>query len=322
MINDLNLVLCTSDKEWAEFLACSPQGTRYALKEVINSLSCKVDCWFVMSKQKIVAGIPIVTQNKAASSLPMHTYYIGLLYHNDVYNCKANRKTECEIVISEFVMDTLSEKYEKFELSLHHSISDVRGFDWFNYHTPDRGRAKISPQYTAISDLVPLGDIRTEARGSRRREAGYAQTREGLTFHLDGTVEELSILYQETFSRQSVNIPSLELNITAQFAEYLVKHDFGKIAVVRNALGEAQAAGLLFYDFNGVVHLPVVGTKTTKYGGTMLYFQMMEYAAKKGYKHMDFNGANSPSRSYFKHSIGAKAQLFFHVSWTSPLSKA
>lgn len=62
----------------------------------------------------------------------------------------------------------------------------------------------------------------------------------------------------------------------------------------------------------------MVGTLDTKYGGTMLYFGMMDHAAEQGCTMMDFNGANSPARGYFKHSIGAKAQLYFHLVWQKP----
>lgn len=318
MIKDLELSLCTNHDDWSNFLTQSPQGTRYALQEIMHALGCKVDFWFVMHKSQIVAGIPIVLSNSAAEGLPIHTYYIGLMYHNDLYKGKANRTTECEIAISEFVMDELSQKYARIELSLHHSITDVRGFDWFNYHKPEAGRAQILPQYTAISSLQPISNIRAEARSSRRREEGYAKTREQLEFSLDGNVQELVGLYVETFKRQSVELEAATITATEQFAEYILSQEFAEIAVVRDETGEAQAAGLVFYDFSGHVHLPVVGTKETKYGGTLLYFQMMEHAAKKGYQYMDFNGANSPNRGYFKHSIGAKAQLFFNVSWVRP----
>lgn len=305
---------------WEELLTNSPQGTRYASPAVINALGCEVDNWLVLNKNQIVAGVPVITSNRASHGLPMHSYYIGLMYHKDIYKGKENRKTECEIAISEFVMDELSKVYDCVEFSLHHSISDVRGFDWFNYHSPENGRAKISPQYTAISNLQPLSDIRAQARSSRRREEGYAKTREGLHFFMNGTAEELVELYRQTFVRQSLEVSESELQVTMQFASYLLSQQLGEIAVVRDGAGAAQAAGLLFYDLSGFVHIPVVGTLETKYGGTLLYFQMMEYAANKGFEYMDFNGANSPSRGYFKHSVGAKAQLFFHVSWQKPVN--
>ena len=108
------------------------------------------------------------------------------------------------------------------------------------------------------------------------------------------------------------------LSTTKQFANYILDNNLGVIAVTRDGSGNAHTAGLMLFDFNDMVHLPVVGTSETRYGGTMLYFSMMDYAVERGYKIIDFNGANSPKRAYFKHSIGGETRLYFHVSWSKP----
>ena len=97
-----------------------------------------------------------------------------------------------------------------------------------------------------------------------------------------------------------------------------MQHNRAVIAVTRDEDGIATTAGLLLDDYHGRAHLPVVGTSGSRYGGTLLYFGIMDLAAERGARVMDFNGANSPSRGYFKHSIGGEATLYFHINWSRP----
>ncbi len=294
------------------------QGTRYALPEVIAALGCDVEYWFVVSKTRVVAGVPIIIHNKAGQNLPIHSYYIGLMYHQDIFNSKANRRTECELAISEFVMQALSLRYSEFKLSLHPSLQDVRGIDWFNYHEPEKGRAVIAPRYTACAELNSCAAIRAAARGSRRREEKYAISRERLSFSIEGEVGELIDLYSQTLEKQAITLASQIKQATADFAALILNNGMGNIGVVKNENNIAVAAGLLFYDYNQLVHLPVVGIGASQYAGTFLYFKIMDHASKLGYKQIDFNGANSPKRGYFKHSIGGQAQLYFEINWRQP----
>ncbi|MEP3635857.1 MAG: hypothetical protein ABJN14_01170 [Paracoccaceae bacterium] len=56
-------------------------------------------------------------------------------------------------------------------------------------------------------------------------------------------------------------------------------------------------------------------TSETSYGGTMLYYQILDFAMAQGGSAVDFDGANSPNRGYFKHSLGAMPELYFEVSY-------
>ncbi len=84
---------------------------------------------------------------------------------------------------------------------------------------------------------------------------------------------------------------------------------------VRDPTGVALAIALIFSDYDGTVHVPAVGTGDTRFGGTLLYFAILDQALADGAKSVDFNGANSPKRAYFKHSIGARPVLYFDISY-------
>ena len=318
-MNNLTLERAEDMAEWNDFVALSTQGSLYATATIIEALGCKADYWYLKRNGYPVLGVPVIVKNAIGTGLPSYSYYVGIMYHPDAWNCKANRRTENEMLFCEVLMMKLSELYDRIELCLHPSISDVRGLDWFNYHTPERGRVQIHPKYTAQAMLQPVELIRRNAKSSRRRDEKYAINRENLYFSLDGTVEELVSLYDGTLLRQDIKVSKMGLDITEQFARTLLVQSLGIIAVVRDKNKQAKNAGLLMFDHHKLVHLPVVGSSDTRYGGTMLYFGMMEHAAKLGFTLIDFNGANSPKRGYFKHSIGGKVQLYFHMVWERPL---
>lgn len=313
----LTLQRCTDQTAWDEFLSKSPQASLYCTQGVIDALGCKAEYWFVMRNGYPVAGIPVITDNRAADGLPIHSYYAGLMLHTEAWDCKHNRRTENLLAICEHSMAELSHHYDEIELCLHPSITDIRGFDWFNYHTPENGRVAINPRYSA-QIILDADHIRTTSRGSRRREENYARERESLHGSFDGNADELIHLWQHSLQRQDNTLTDTELEITNDFANYLLDNGLGIIATTRNENGDAVSAGLIMFDYNKLAHLPVVGTSDTRYGGTLLYFTMMDYAAEQGYELMDFNGANSPARGYFKHSIGGEATLYFHIKWNRP----
>ena len=75
------------------------------------------------------------------------------------------------------------------------------------------------------------------------------------------------------------------------------------------------AGAFVFKDNDNVWHVPIVGTSDTHYGGTLLYFFMADFVLQHGGSALDFDGANSPNRAYFKHSLGAEPQLYFEIRY-------
>ena len=308
---------CEDETQWRQFVAASPQGSRYCQHDIITALGCEADYWLLQRNGHPVAGIPVITRNAAGPGLPIHSYYVGMMLHPEAWRGKANRRTENLLAISAGAMHRLCAHYDGFQLSLHPELDDVRGFDWFNYHQPERGRIRIQPRYTAQVTLHH-DTLFDAARSSRRREFHYARDRERLEFHTDGKPDELISLWQASLQRQGQTLPTIECELTRRFAEHLLQQQNGIIGVTRNRDGEATSAGLLMLDYHGLAHLPVVGTGNTRYGGTLLYFSLMQWALHQGCTLLDFNGANSPQRAYFKHSIGGKARLYFHLGWQRP----
>ena len=311
----LRVERCSAIADWEEFIHQSPQYSMYCSDAVIKKLSSEADYWFICKGDQILAGLPIVTANFAGSGLPVHSYYIGPMFAKDLWEIPAARRSSKLVDILSAALAVLTKHYNALRFSLHPSFDDVRAFDWFNYHGPSNQRIRIDVRYSAILQLSNFKQNWSHARNVRRQENGYAASRENLKFYEDGTPDELVSLWSESLSRQDIATSRPEIDTTVRFSEYLLEDDAGFIGVVRDASGKAQAAGLLMFEPNSVAHLPVVGTSTSRYGGTMLYWGLIESATKRRFSTLDFNGANSPQRGFYKHSFGASPTMYFDIAW-------
>ena len=304
-------------EEWRALLEQSPQNTLYLHPDFLELFGVDVRYWGLERKGVVIAGLPVIDAKATGGRFLPWCYYQGIVFHREIWKAAPAKRTQYEIEISEELVTAVAEVEQQFHLSLHPSLSDVRGLDWVHYHAADRARLQLFPRYTAIQSTCgeTPENLRRSARSARRQEEGYANSREGLTVDRDGTLDELATLLRETFKRQGSSISEVEQQLLPKFASYLVSSAQGVFLSVRNAEGAAVAIALIFSDVDGTIHVPIVGTGETRFGGTLLYFAILDYALSVEAPAVDFNGANSPSRAYFKHSIGARPVLFFEASY-------
>ncbi len=310
-------VIQVSPDTWTEFLSNSPHRTRFMDPEFIAQFGASVTYWCLDRKGVLVAGLPVIDASAFNSRTLPWCYYQGIAYHREIWRAASAKRTQYEIELAEELVTAIAKDQKRFSFSLHPSLRDVRGLDWIHYHDPDLPRLQLSPRYTAIADLSDAsGDsLRAQCRSARRQEEGYARDRDKLSVSNDGTIEELASLYLETFARQGVTPAAVELDMLPRYAEYFLDAGVRKLIAVRRDKGTALAIALIFKDYDGTVHVPIVGTGDTRFGGTLLYFAILDAALADGATAVDFNGANSPKRAYFKHSMGAKPALYFDVSY-------
>ncbi len=68
-------------------------------------------------------------------------------------------------------MARLEDEFGGFTCSLPIGLTDVRAFDWWNYHSDNKPRVKIFPRYTAqLSYLSDSFEPEKSYRELRRRE--------------------------------------------------------------------------------------------------------------------------------------------------------
>ena len=304
-------------EDWEFLLQNSPQRTRFLDPNFIEIFDCAFRLYHWIRKGVPALGLPVIdTTGWGEQFLPM-CYYQGPIFNKKFLRGKGYNSTKNQIELVEEAVSALCEIENHFSFSLHSSLTDVRGFDWVHYHNNKKARLQIKPKYTAVLSLENKSskEIRAAARSSRRQEENYAKIREGLFINKTKDCDNLLKLYAKSFQKQRKTVGESEINLLRRFVSYFLDLGVGHILEVVDKCNIAVAAGFIFEDYDKVWHCPIVGVGDTKYGGTLLYFGLLDFVRTKNAKLLDFNGANSPSRSYFKHSVGAKPILFFEVNY-------
>ena len=147
--------------------------------------------------------------------------------------------------------------------------------------------------------------------------AQFINARENLVTSLEGSIEELFDLYCTTFAAQGADVAPVEREFFAPYHQYFLDAGIGQFLTVRDGDGKAVTGAFVFKDYDNIWHVPIVGTGDTRYGGTLLYFHILDFVREQGGIAVDFDGANSPNRAYFKHSMGARPQLYFEVRYAA-----
>lgn len=302
---------------WAKLLSRSPQATRFLDPDFLSLFGANIRFYGLFRNGFCIMGLPVIDPRSIGETALPWCYKIGPIFHDELYKSARTKRIQNEIELAEAALTLLAEVEDWFRFTLHEGLTDMRGYDWVHYHEPDKARCAVLPRYTAV---LPLKDtshesIRKAARSARRQEEGYANTRENLSTSIGGTIDELFALYCQSFARQNIEISANERALFAPYLNYFIDAGIGQILTVRDDAGAAVAGAFVFKDYDNVWHVPIVGTGETRYGGTMLYFLLADFVHQQGGDALDFDGANSPNRAYFKHSLGAEPQLYFEIRY-------
>ena len=302
---------------WRKLLSRSPQATRFLDPDLLSVFQIEPRFYGLFRKGVCVMGLPVIDTRPLSTSVLPWCYKQGPVYFDEVFRAAQAKRIQYEVELAEIATTELAKHESWFRFSLHESLTDVRGFDWVHYHDPAKPRCTLLPRYTAVIDLddVSQDDLRRSARSARRQEEGYAVRREGLTPSLEGSIDELFDLYCTTFAAQNLEVAPLERDMFKPYLQFFLDTGIGQFLTVRDAAGKAVVGAFVFRDVDNIWHVPIVGTGETRYGGTLLYFHILDFVRGQGGRAVDFDGANSPNRAYFKHSIGARPQLYFEVRY-------
>lgn len=316
-MSKLGLERMEERESWQKLLSRSPHATRFLDPAFLDLFGAEVRFYGLYRSGVCLMGLPVIDPRGLGAPYLPWCYQQGPVFYDEIYRSAQAKRIQYEIELAETGVTALAEAETWFRFALHHRLTDMRGYDWVHYHAPGKARCTLLPRYTAILPLAGVSQdgIRQAARSARRQEEGYARTRETLEISQTGTIEELFDLYCATFARQEVEVSALERALFAPYVTYFLERDIGRILTVRDSRGRAVAAAFLFEDYDKVWHVPLIGTGETRFGGTLLYFLIADHVRAKGGVAVDFDGANSPNRAYFKHSMGAHAQLYFELRY-------
>lgn len=295
----------------------STNATVFSHPNVIEKLSDKTDWWIVKKGEQPICIWPVCLPDGQNVGIPDFTYYTGPMWIDKDYIIPAHRWLSISTQIYEGFIKVFIEKYGVIWARLPLGLSDIRVFDWWNYHQKNKPRFEIRPRYTAcINDLGKKNDesIIGDFRELRRREIRRIQKHGLPKSTKNWTPEDFIQLYDEVFKRQGLKINKKTFK-NIKFLCDLVQNGYGEVIAYEDHKGVIISALLLLYR-NKIANLVLnLTSEDWRDSGlsTWMVYESIKLARDLGNNIYDFNGANSPNRGDDKHSYGATPELYFEI---------
>lgn len=307
---------CSDKKQWDDFASASPQGNLFCQTRFLDSFQKEYELLMIVQGNKNLLGA-VVVKDKVGRPTTKPFMYQGLLINQSVASLATHKNVKKSLELIEFLLQEVTKRYQRICFSLHPSFTDLRSFQWHNYHSPEKGQFKIDLNYTAILDLQSIENIDQILMGARtvRRQENRKCLKEGFTIEESDDIKLLDFLHSQTFERQGMVRSSREKFMATTLADKAISEGLGRLLVCRDSSGSPASASLFLYDDNTAYYL--IGAndpKSRKYGtGSYLMFEQIIRCLEQGLSNVDFVGINSPMRGDFKTSFGAVPVPYYTV---------
>jgi hypothetical protein len=240
------------------------------------------------------------------------TMYQGLL-HADPGATPHHRRIGRELAATQAFVGALLERYAGCCLSQSWRFGDLRGFLWYHYHEPERGRFAVDVGHAGVLDVAPyasfdayLAAVRTVRRYEYRKARAAVEVRD-----LDD-LDVLDALHAKTFARQGLAREAHEARLVRAVARAACAGGYGAL---RGAWVDGRPASAALFLFDDRTAYYLVGANDPayrdSYASTVLLFEMIRGAMARGAREVDFVGVNSPARGDYKVSFNAQVHPYF-----------
>ena len=306
--------ICLDNHEWDEFVAHSPQNNLFCKTNFLDSYQREYDLLFVAKGELILAGVVIIKGDDGIPTIDSFMYQ-GVLFSKYIESLPSHKKNKKQIDIIEFLLIKLESIYGSISLSLHHSLNDLRGFQWHNYHNSAGLRPALNLNYTGLLDLKKaenFDQILMDVRTVRRQEYNRC-VRNEFTIEESNDISILDFLHEKTFERQGVKRSKSEIFLATKLANESLVKGFGRLLICRNVKGAPTSASLFLFDDKTGYYLIGANDPDYRKDGTGGYvvFEQIRHCIEQGLHYVDFMGINSPLRGDFKTSFNASPKAYF-----------
>ncbi len=298
----------------------SPHATVFTHPDVLSKLCQRVDWWAAHKGHRPLCAWPVCLPDGNTVGLPELTYYVGPIWSKMADNMPAHRWLSRSTQVYEGFIEIFLQEYGRVHASLPKGLLDVRAFDWWHYHQPDKPRFTIRPRYTACIHDLDKNDqatILADFRQLRRRELRKMEADGPPARSQDWQADDLILLYADVLGRQDIDIQAKNERLIHNLVA-LVQAGFGEVIAYQDPQDHhIIAACLLLYGHgqaNMVLNVVENEWRSTGLPAWMITETIIQ-AKKQGMTCYDFNGANSPNRGDDKHSYGAHPVLFFEIQY-------
>ena len=162
------LELCNDLTNWSNFIKKSKQFNVFASSQFLKNKFKEYEAYFFYKDNIILIGCLF----KKDLNSKNNEMYQNIFYSNFFDKINISKSLKLKIESTDELLKQLYMKFKNIKLCLHHSIKDIRAFQWFNYHEKNN-KFHINIKYTALLDLKPYIDFSeyfNQIRASRRQD--------------------------------------------------------------------------------------------------------------------------------------------------------
>ena len=305
---------CFDNNEWNKFVLTSPQNNLFCRTDFLDEMHQNYDVYFVVKGELILLGVLIIIDS-AGTPVKNPLMYQGILFSEYIELLSPHKKNKISLASIQFLLIELESIYGAISLSLHHSLVDLRGFQWHNYHNQNGLQPKLNLSYTGILDLAKIesfNQVLLNVRTVRRQEYKKC-VKNGFTVEESGDINILNVLHNKTFERQGISRSESEVFLATTLAKKSISKGFGRLLICRDENGIPASASLFLFDDNTGYYL--IGANDSDYRkfgtGGFVVLEQIRYCMEQDLSYVDFMGINSPLRGDFKTSFNASPRPYF-----------
>ena len=285
--------------------------------EFLKMVSKNINLYELTKEAKIIARFAIAYKNNGDIDILDYTPYSTIILSSDFNNASITKREKCKFECTEALAEYLSLSNKFISIAINPLHKDMRPFLWFNYGKENCFKFDITPSYTAryflenVNEEIIYQKLRTDRKADLRKSNILK-----LQINEHKSYKDIELIYKKTFSRHDINVGNNQMQIMKNIINFSYESCESILYKALTNDGSTQAFSFFLKTDKSAFYL--IGGSTDigrKLGAlTFLVYNFLLHCNSKNIKFFDFVGANSPNRSDFKQSFGAKIIPYYKVS--------
>lgn len=302
------------DEEWDTIVQNSSQGNYFVSSEYLNSTLRGEDKFAVTKNKKIVALTVLDSHSGIDGCKSRYSSYQSLIYVDK--NNLDYRQVILRMEIQQNLLPMLLDLDAHIHLTLHPSINDIRGFQFYAYEN-ELKEFQVTPLYTGVVNFERYTNFNTyldSIQANRRQEYRKLKDKNLPDEENQRDINSFVSIYEETFKRENISVSRDELDFITKIIQeirkensmlhFLTEDNIGKVATSFVGLSGNQA----YYQFAGSLK----NSGNVSYSSRLLALLIKRLMGQE-IRSIDLVGMNSPKRSYFKTTFNPELHCYFDI---------
>jgi hypothetical protein len=308
----------SDDLLWDSFLKKSAQNSVYLSSRFLDATDLIEFRYMLYIKNEPVLGCLLPPEILNGIDSLSYCMYQGLFF---VETEKGSYADDNKRVRSLYELTkSLTEMKFNGRLSLHPSIVDIRGIEWYLYDHGLESTMRSKIRYTGLIDLEKFGNFAGYSRTIRKvriQELSDERSTDNRRFTVNTNIPSFLEIYKEMFAYRDQPIGIGELSRVEAIISKGIESGFGKLLLLEE-LDSTPIAGVFVITDSNTDYYQFGATNPLKRGdkaSTKLLGRVIEESFSQRKRQFDMVGMNSPGRGEYKSSFNARVKPYFELQF-------